>query len=153
MKVTECLYSKWKAGIWLNVHLTSNSTTIQYHSELVDTKYIYVNSISNPITESILSKNTVRKNTFILWLSIKYALWIRCRLCIQLFSILTEYCKLHKGCLIKSVLVQVLWEVPPHSSTDRQCGCCLPGRDRYIVTQILLSNFYSHQLYFRNYFR
>lgn len=65
---------------------------IQYHSELVDTKYIYVNSISNPITESILSKNTVRKNTFILWLSIKYALWIRCRLCIELFSILTEYC-------------------------------------------------------------
>lgn len=34
---------------------------IQYHSELVDTKYIYVNSISNPITESIPSKKYCKK--------------------------------------------------------------------------------------------
>lgn len=34
---------------------------IQYHSELVDTKYIYVNSISNPITESIPSTKYYKK--------------------------------------------------------------------------------------------
>lgn len=60
---------------------------IQYYFELVDIKYIYVNSIFNLIIESILSKNIVRKNIFILWLLIKYVLWIRCRLCIYSYLV------------------------------------------------------------------